>query len=165
LPAIVDSSAIIAAFDRRDPAHAAVTAALGAERSTIVIPAATLPEIAFLLGRRHGAAAAAEAIHRLATGTWPVEPSDPADLLRAAELMRTYADAQLGFVDATVVALAERLGATRVHTLDRRDFSLVRPRHVEAFEILPETYVPNSTFGSIPELETPGRSEWDQRRR
>jgi predicted nucleic acid-binding protein len=137
LPALVDSSAVIAAFDRRDPAHAAVTEALRAERSTIVIPAATLPEIAFLLGRRHGASVAADAIHRLATGTWPVEPSDNADLLRAAALMRTYADAHLGFVDATLVAIAERLGATRIHTLDRRDFGLVRPRHIEAFEILP----------------------------
>lgn len=137
MPAIVDSSAVIAAFDRRDPAHARVASALAAERSTIVIPAATLPEIAFLLGRRHGAVAAAEAIRRLGAGPWPLESNDQADLLRAAELMRQYADAHLGFVDAAVVAIAERLGATRIHTLDRRDFSLVRPRHLEAFEVLP----------------------------
>ena len=137
MPAIVDSGAVIAAFDRRDPAHARVTSALAAERSTIVIPAATLPEIAFLLGRRHGAAAAAEAIRRLGAGPWPLESNDQADLLRAAELMRQYADTRLGFVDAAVIALAERLGATRIHTLDRRDFRLVRPRHLEAFEVLP----------------------------
>lgn len=137
MPAIIDSSAVIAAFDRRDPAHARVTSALAAERSTVVIPAATLPEIAFLLGRRHGSVAAAEAIRRLGGGPWPIESNDQADLLRAAELMRQYADASLGFVDAAVVAIAERLGATRIHTLDRRDFSLVRPRHLDAFEVLP----------------------------
>jgi hypothetical protein len=35
------------------------------------------------------------------------------------------------------VAVAERIGARRVYTLDRRDFSILRPRHAEAFEILP----------------------------
>ena len=47
------------------------------------------------------------------------------------------ADAHLGFIDAAIVAIPERLGATRLLTLDRRDFSIIRPRHVAAFEILP----------------------------
>ena len=51
--------------------------------------------------------------------------------------MHDYDDAGLGFVDARVVAIAERIGAVRVHTLDRRHFDLVRPRHVEAFTLLP----------------------------
>ena len=59
------------------------------------------------------------------------------DVGRAVELMRTYADAAIGFVDAAVVAIAERLGIRQVWTLDRRDFSLIRPKHVEAFEIVP----------------------------
>lgn len=137
MPAIIDTSAVIAAFDRRDPGHPSVQAALAAERATIVIPAATLPEIAFLLGRRHGAEAAADAVRALADGPWPIEPSSADDLRRAADLMLRYADARIGFVDAVIVALAERLGATRVYTLDRRDFGLVRPRHVAAFEVLP----------------------------
>jgi hypothetical protein len=134
---IVDSSAVIAALDRGDPAHSKVSTAISAERATIVIPSATLPEIAFLLSRRHGHVAAAEAIDRVAAGPWKLESIEPADVRRAAELMRQYADARLGFVDSTIVALAERLGTTRIYTLDRRDFSTVRPRHVAAFEILP----------------------------
>jgi len=137
VPVIIDTSAVIAAFDRRDPAHRRVTAALAEERATVVIPAATLPEIAFLLRSRHGQAAAATAIRRLADGPWPVEAGDMDDLRRSAALMEQYADASLSFVDAFVVAIAERLGVSRIHTLDRRDFSLVRPRHVAAFEIRP----------------------------
>ncbi len=53
------------------------------------------------------------------------------------ELLATYADADLGFVDASVVAIAERLGARRLYTLDQRDFRLVRPRHTQAFDIRP----------------------------
>jgi uncharacterized protein len=36
-----------------------------------------------------------------------------------------------------VVALAERLGATTLATLDRRHFTVVRPAHVVAFALLP----------------------------
>ena len=60
-----------------------------------------------------------------------------ADLERAAELVETYADLPLGGTDACVVALAERLGVAEVVTLDRRHFSVVRPRHVDAFTIVP----------------------------
>lgn len=56
---------------------------------------------------------------------------------RIAELVDTYADLHLGGVDASLVAVAERLVATDVATLDRRHFSVVRPRHVQAFNLLP----------------------------
>jgi hypothetical protein len=36
-----------------------------------------------------------------------------------------------------VIALAERHGATRVATLDKRHFTVVRPRHAPALELLP----------------------------
>lgn len=54
-----------------------------------------------------------------------------------AELIGTYADLRLGAVDASVIATAERLGATTIATLDRRHFTVVRPRHVEAFDLVP----------------------------
>ena len=59
------------------------------------------------------------------------------DLQRTLELLRRYEDAQIGFVDATVVAIAERLKIQRILTTDRRDFSLIRPRHCKQFELLP----------------------------
>jgi len=54
-----------------------------------------------------------------------------------AELVDQYADFPLGGTDASVVALAERLGAETIVTLDRRHFGQVRPRHVERFRLLP----------------------------
>lgn len=38
---------------------------------------------------------------------------------------------------ASVVAVAERLGLTEIATIDRRHFSVVRPRHIDAFTLLP----------------------------
>jgi uncharacterized protein len=36
-----------------------------------------------------------------------------------------------------VVALAERHDAVRIATLNRRHFTIIRPRHAEALELLP----------------------------
>lgn len=134
---LIDTSAVVAALDRSDPAHARVVAALGAERSPILVPVVTLPEVAHLVEERHGAVRSAAVVTRIVHGPWQIVGLEAADLVRATELMTRYADAQIGFVDAAIAALAERLGAVRLHTLDRRDFSIVRPRHIDAFEIMP----------------------------
>jgi uncharacterized protein len=55
-----------------------------------------------------------------------------------AELVDTYAGLRLGGVDASVVAVAERLNVATVATLNRRDFMVVRPRHVKALTLIPE---------------------------
>lgn len=134
---LIDTSAVLAAVDRSDAAHALVSAALAAERSPILLPVVALPEIAFLLQARHGPERAALVMARIVAGPWPVAALETVDLTRATELMTRYADARLGFVDAAIVGLAERLGVVRIHTLDRRDFTLVRPRHIDAFEVQP----------------------------
>ncbi len=59
------------------------------------------------------------------------------DAGRMAELAERYADLGLGGTNASVVALAERLGITSIATFDRRHFTVVRPAHVEAFDLLP----------------------------
>jgi predicted nucleic acid-binding protein len=57
-------------------------------------------------------------------------------LLSAGELVKRCRDLPLGLVDATVVAATEKLGEPKVATLDHRHFSVVRPAHTEALEIL-----------------------------
>jgi uncharacterized protein len=59
------------------------------------------------------------------------------DLVRMAVLVRQYHDLPLGGTDAAVVAVAERLGIEQVATTDRRHFSVIRPKHVPAFALLP----------------------------
>jgi predicted nucleic acid-binding protein len=60
-----------------------------------------------------------------------------ADWARIRELVTTYASLRLGGTDASVIALAERHGATRIATLNHRDFTVVRPAHADAFTLLP----------------------------
>ena len=60
------------------------------------------------------------------------------DISRIAELVEQYVGLPLGIVDAAVMAVAERLNLAEVATVDRKHFSIVRPRHVSAFRLLPE---------------------------
>jgi uncharacterized protein len=61
----------------------------------------------------------------------------PDDLNRTAQILNQYADSRIDFVDATLAAVAERMQVTRILTLDRRDFQIFRPNHVDRFEIFP----------------------------
>ena len=102
----------------------------------LVIPTLVVAEVSFLLGRRLGPAAEATFLRSL--GDLDVEAPTAADWARIADLVEEYADFPLGGTDASVVALAERLGTELVITLDPRHFRAVRPLHCPAFRILPE---------------------------
>ena len=96
-----------------------------------------MPEAAYLLESHLGAAAERKLIQSVANGELAVEELTHPDYRRALEVLRTYEEARLGFVDATVIALAERLKISRILTTDRRDFSIIRARHCKAFDLLP----------------------------
>lgn len=101
------------------------------------MPTLVITEVVYLLATRLGAEAEIRFLGDLATGNLIAEPVAAADWLRMAELVATYRDLRLGSVDASVIAAAERLGSTEIATLDRRHFTVVRPNHLEAFELLP----------------------------
>jgi len=94
-------------------------------------------EVTYLVATRLGPEAEVRFLGSLASGQLVVEPVNASDWERIAELVWQYRDLPLGTVDASLVAAAERLGITTVATLDRRDFSIVRPAHVAAFDLVP----------------------------
>ena len=102
-----------------------------------MVPVLVITEAAYLIAARLGTDAEVRFLGDLAAGAFTVEPVVPADWLRIAELVGRYRDLPLGTVDASVVTTAERLGVTEVATVDRRHFGVVRPRHTEAFTLLP----------------------------
>ncbi len=102
------------------------------------MPVLVITEVAYLIATRIGPEAEVRLLGDLAGGAFTVEPVHPADWLRIAELVWRYRELPLGTVDASVVAVSERLGITDVATLDRRHFSVVRPAHAEALTIVSE---------------------------
>lgn len=94
-------------------------------------------EAAYLLTRELGTQAEAALYDAIISGTLAVEPLAMVDWRRMRELVERYGNLPLGGTDASVIAVAERLGATRIATLDRTHFSVVRPAHCAAFELTP----------------------------
>ena len=138
MPAIlVDTGPLYAMADRDDDWHQRVVRFLRGCRDELIIPVAVLPEVGYLLAAHLGPKAEQKLVRSVVTGEMSVEELTPQDLRRVLELVERYEAARIGFVDASVVATAERLKITRILTTDRRDFSLVRPRHCKAFELLP----------------------------
>jgi predicted nucleic acid-binding protein len=103
----------------------------------LIVPVLCVAEVTQLASARLGSRAELRFLEDLIAGSLFVEQLHPADLVRAAELVAIYRDLPLGTVDGSVVATAERLGATTLATLDRRHFSVVRPAHAETFDLLP----------------------------
>ena len=95
------------------------------------------PRPPILIDRQLGPHAEASLYDAITSGQLHVEDLGRDDWARIRELVTTYADLRLGGTDASLVAIAERLGQTRIATLNHRDFTVVRPRHAEAFQLLP----------------------------
>lgn len=72
------------------------------------------------------------------SGSYRVEDPAPEDYVRIRQLCDRYADSDIGFVDAAVLAIVERLNEPKLATLDHRHFGVMRPRHVDSLQLLPE---------------------------
>ncbi len=134
---VIDAGPLYAYVDADDAHHDTCLALLEDHPGPLVVPMLVVTEVAYLLANRLGHEAEVRFLGDFASGAFAPAPVDLDDWLRIAELVAKYHDLPLGTVDASVVAACERLGVRTVATLDRRHFSVVRPRHLPAFEIVP----------------------------
>lgn len=134
---LVDTGPLVAAANLADIHHAAAVAVLAAARPPRLVPGLVIAEVSYLLAREANTAIEAQFLRSFATGFLTTIDLTVVDLERCAELVEQYADLPLGATDACLVALAERLGIVELATLDRRHFSIVRPRHVDALALVP----------------------------
>ena len=133
---VCDSSVVLAVLNPRDRQHHACVDLLSSSSST-TIPAPVIVEVDWLGRSRRIRAATDDLLRSIDDRSLLVIDLDEDDYARVRSLLRKYADLGLEFVDAAVVAIAERLEQTRVATLDHRHFSVIRPLHVPAFELVP----------------------------
>lgn len=134
---ICDTGPLYAAMDRADVDHEACARLLSECVEPLIVPAPVVIELDWLAGSRLGPEAFDAFLADLMDGAIAVVDVVRADYVRVRELLAQYVDLKLGFVDAAVVALVERLGEPKLATLDHRHFRTIRPRHVEALELLP----------------------------
>ncbi|HSB64269.1 MAG TPA: PIN domain-containing protein [Thermoanaerobaculia bacterium] len=135
MPFLMDTGALYALADSDDAWHGRMRTFIEEEPRVFLVPVTVLPETTYLLRSRLGPVAENLFIASVAAGEMSLEGLRSADVARTVEIMKRYAF--LGFVDASLVAIAERLRLAAIVTTDRRNFRRIKPKHVKAFELLP----------------------------
>lgn len=134
---ILDTGPIVAALNEEDPDHRRCADLLaGAE--DLLLPSPVLVEVDYWLVKLGGTKVWSDFVADITRGVYRIAHPTDADLARAADLEQTYEDLDLGLVDACTIVLCERFNETKVATLDRRHFSVVRPIHCSHLTLLPE---------------------------
>lgn len=134
---ILDTGPLYASLDRSDADHAACRALIEAAQEPLVIPEPVLAEVDYWVHERLHAGVFLALLDDIIAGAYLVEALTPADFVRIRDLCDRYADADVGFVDAAVLAVVERLGEPKLATLDERHFRVLRPRHVDLLRLVP----------------------------
>jgi len=134
---ICDTGPLYAAMDIADQDHVACARLLETTDEQVLVPAPVVVELDWLVGQRLGPDAFLSFLADSLDGLLEVVDLQTQDYLRVRELLDRYRDLALGFVDAAVLSVVERLGETKLATLDHRHFTIVRPRHVPAIRLVP----------------------------
>jgi hypothetical protein len=134
---VLDTGPLLAALDGADPDHAPCAGLIEGSNEDLLVPALVLSELDYWCHERLTTSVWLEFLEDLLAGAYRVVHPTHGDLERCHELQSSYADLSLGVVDASLLALVERLGEPKLATLDHRHFATVRPAHVEALELLP----------------------------
>lgn len=141
---VVDTSAILAYMNSADSHHGQVSAWLDSEPDELVTTPLIVAEADHLVSARGGAVAARALRRDLAAGAYLVEWW-PGAITATVDIAERYADSGLGVADASLVALAERVGTVSIATLDERHFRAVAPlAGGDAFRLLPRDSDPDA---------------------
>ena len=132
---IADTSGIIALLDRDDRYHHLAVEAI--RNKQIFIPVTILPEVDYLATKYLGERVARAFLTDITEGKYSLLPCQVEDIEKAIKIMSRYQDLPLGFVDASVVVLAERYSLTTILTIDYRHFNLIQSDKISYFTIIP----------------------------
>jgi uncharacterized protein len=135
---ILDTGPIVAYLDSSDPDRPRCRRLIEETKELRIIPAPVLVEVDYFAAVRAHPRVMVSFLNDIVNDSFRVEELAPSDYERVRDLCESYADSDIGFVDAAVLAVVERLNEPKVATLDHRHFRMLRPRHVESLILLPE---------------------------
>ena len=134
---VLDTSALLGALDAADPDHEPCARLIADSREDLIVPALVLGELDYWCHERLTPDVWLAFLEDVLDGAYDVASPTHDDLERCHALQSAYADLKVGVVDASVLAVVERLGEPKLATLDHRHFGAMRPRHVDALDLLP----------------------------
>lgn len=133
---LIDAGPLLAVINRNDDHHAECAALLRRLDCPFYTTLPAITEAMYLLGRHTGADGQAALWKLLLRGDLILEHPTQSDLQRISDLMAKYADRPMDFADASLLAIAERLGLERIVTLDRTEFTIYRLHDRKPFVIV-----------------------------
>jgi hypothetical protein len=137
LALLLDTSVLLAGLDAADPDHVRCADLILGSEENLVVPVLVLSELDYWCHQRLTGEIWLAFLEDLLGGAYRVEPPTYHDLERCREIQQTYDDLAVGVVDASILALVERLGESKLATLDHRHFATMRPGHTAALDLLP----------------------------
>lgn len=127
---VVDSGPLVALFDRDDAHHTKALDFLRTFKGELISDLPVVTEVMYLLD--FSVQAQVSFLQWLVAGGVTLIDVTAEDLVRTTELLQKYSGLPADFADATLVALAERLGMHEIATVDR-DFGIYRLKGKRAF--------------------------------
>ena len=134
---IADTGAVYALMDEDDSWHSEVKRVFVEEKLELIFPSTIIPEICYLANKYLSLKAEIKFLKSVIGGEIKVEDVNIKDFRTALNYMEKYEDINIGFVDASIIAVAERLGIFNLFTTDRRHFSQIKTYKGKPFALLP----------------------------
>ena len=123
----VDTNVLVAAASRRDNNHDVALELLETIPDDLLVPPTVIAEACYLLQETSGVEGEVRFLKSFELGELQLADLTTADVARMAELTQDYGDLRLGGTDASLIAIAERLGISEVATFDRRHLGSCGP--------------------------------------
>ncbi len=100
-----------------------------------IIPSTIIPELCYIVNLRLGSYFEIKLLEEI-NKSFHLEILKDADIIRIIEILKKYDTLNIGYVDASIVAISERLKINKILTLDKKHFELIVPRGFDRFDIL-----------------------------
>ena len=133
---LLDTSAILSLSDKSSVINETVKNLVLNEDHLYIVPSTVIVETCQLLKYRFGAIYEIKFLQEIQLSNFIMETVGFEDIHRIIEILKKYSDLGAGYVDSSIVAIAERLGTNKVITLDKKHFTVMTPRGFEYFDIL-----------------------------
>ena len=132
---ILDTSAIIGLMDKKYIKHRYLKKIFTERENIYILPSTIISEVCYMLESRFGNKIELIFLQEI-NKSFHLEILKDEDIIRIIEILKKYEDLNIGYVDASIVAIAERLKINKIFTLDRKHFEVVAPRGFDNFDIL-----------------------------
>ena len=134
---VLDTSPILAAFDRQDPMHQQVQQVFHSIEEPLITTPLVLAEVDYLVTSRLGIQAGIDCLNELMSGRFEISHFGHSQIRQTIPVIQKYKDLRIGLTDASLVVLAHECDTQNIFTLDKRHFGTMKTLSGKPFTLFP----------------------------